>query len=247
MMTLSRYTDPSKVLRGIGRRLLIAGLNANRYDMSRNGEAHVVQKLSQSLELVIDVGANVGDWAAEVLKVTPKAKVFCVEAIPEFAAKIESRFGDTVTVLRTAVSNGDGEITLYKSAGGARAVPLNTSKKLERRDVSCISGDSLVEKIEADTVSFIKIDVDGYDLPVIKSFSSTIDRFLPVVQFEYSRFWIGTRHYLKDAFDFFSSRGYEVGRIMPHRIEFKDYTVSDETFMTNNFLAVPKQRLALLS
>jgi FkbM family methyltransferase len=236
-----------RALRGIGRRLLIAGLNANRYDMNRNGEAWVVQKLAKDLRTVIDVGANAGAWALEVIKVSNEAEIFCVEAIPEFADNIRSRLGSRVTVVQTALSNESGTLELYKSKGGARAAPLNSVKVLERRSVSCMTGDSLVTAVAAQEVSLIKIDVDGYDFPVIESFPNTLEQFRPIVQFEYSRFWIATRHYLKDAFDFFSNRDYVVGRIMPRHVEFKDYMISDETFMTNNFVAVPREKISIFA
>ena len=85
----------------------------------------------------------------------------------------------------------------------------------------------------------IKIDVDGYDVKVIRGFSSVISKYRPIVQFEYSRFYIHTRTFLKDAYDFFCPKGYRIGRLMPDYIAFSEYKPRMELFATNNYVALP--------
>lgn len=241
---IGRYPRVARVFRVIGRRLFVASLNANNYDMAANGEVWLIQKLAPHLDVVLDVGANKGNWAAEVLKAAPAAKVCCIEAIPEFAAEIRERLGSRVRVLQIALTNGEREITLYKAGGGSRAAPLNTNKSVEIRTMDSTTGDRLVQGSCIQKISLIKIDVDGHDMPVIEGFAETIRLERPVVQFEYSRFWIAMRYFLRDAFTFFEGHGYVVARIMPNRIDCKEYSTADETFLTNNFVAVPKEKLS---
>ena len=241
---IGRYPKVARVFRAIGRRLFVAGLNANNYDMAANGEAWLIQKLAPHLDSCLDVGANKGNWAAEILKAAPEAKVYCIEAIPEFAAEIRERFGNRVRVLQIALTNSEGKITLYKQGGGSKAAPLNTNKSVEIRTMDSTTGDRLVQSSCIQKVSLIKIDVDGHDMPVIEGFAETIRSERPVVQFEYSRFWIAMRYFLRDAFTFFEGHRYVVARIMPDRIDSREYSTADETFFTNNFVAIPKEKLS---
>ncbi|MEA2495284.1 MAG: hypothetical protein QOJ29_3195, partial [Thermoleophilaceae bacterium] len=60
--------------------------------------------------LVLDVGANVGDWTAALLRVVPGARVIAIEPGDEPRAEIERRFGRDarVTIDRRAVSSSAG-------------------------------------------------------------------------------------------------------------------------------------------
>jgi FkbM family methyltransferase len=63
-------------------------------------------------------------------------------------------------------------------------------------------------------VSFIKVDCQGYDLKVMKGAKKTIEKYRPVVIFEWeeemSQVFGDT---LEDVFDFFEDLDYEVNRI----------------------------------
>ena len=103
-------------------------------------------------------------------------------------------------------------------------------------------GDDLVRELGLTDVSLIKIDVDGYDIKVLRGLSSIIVEQRPIVQFEYSKFYIFTRCFLKDGYDFFIPLRYRIGRLMPGWIEFMEYSPRMEIFVTNNYVAVPEER-----
>src|SRR4051794_52274 len=65
------------------------------YDLERNGEAFVLRSLSpEKCGCVLDVGANVGDWAATARAALPQADVHCFEIVPATAQQLGARFRD---------------------------------------------------------------------------------------------------------------------------------------------------------
>ena len=244
--TLSRYRIASGLADRFGRKLHVAGQNAFSYDMARNGEQWLVSKLAPHLDCVIDVGANQGKWTAAVMAQAPSADIYAIEAIPEFAATVRERVGGKAHIIEAALSDSPGSLTIYKSGLGGRAALLNTKKAWQAINLEARTGDSVVQELRVDALSLVKIDTDGFDMPIIRGFAKSITKYRPIVQFEYSRFWISTRHYLSDAYSFFDERDYVVGRLMPNRVRFKKYTTHDETFFTNNFVAAPKEKRYLL-
>ena len=211
--------------------------------MNRNGEAWLVDRLSSSLagRSVLDIGANVGDWSAHVRAAAPEAQLHAVEMVPEFVERLRSRFGDTLIVFQCGISDREEQITAYKLGGGGRINPGATKKSREPISIRLRSGDALVAEEGLTDIAFIKIDVDGYDIPALRGLQATIARDRPVLQFEYSRYYIDTRHFLSDAYKLLEPLGYRIGRLMPNRINFLPYHRSLENFATNNFIAVPKE------
>ena len=212
--------------------------------MNRNGEAWLIDRLAPSLagRAVLDIGANIGNWSAFVRDAAPQARLYAVEMIPEFAERLRSRFGDTLVVFQCGVSDRDEQVTAYKLGGGGRINPGTTTKTREPLSVQLRSGDALVSEEGLADIAFVKIDVDGYDIPALRGLRATIVRDRPVIQFEYSRCYIETRHFLCDAYTLLEPLDYRIGRLMPKRIDFLRYNRSLENFATNNYVAVPKER-----
>ena len=87
------------------------------------------------------------------------------------------------------------------------------------------------------------MDVEGLEGAVLRGFTRTLDqRRIEVVQFEYGRASILTKILLRDLYEILSSRGYEVGKIYPDHVEFREYAFAHEDFLGPNYLAVRKER-----
>ena len=215
--------------------------NASNYDMDRNGERWLIERSAAALagRSVIDVGANMGNWTAHVLATAPTAQVYSVEMVPSFAAALRERFGTSATVIECALSDRGGAVTGYRVGGGGRIPNVASPKETEPIELHTRTGDDLVAEFGLTDVTMIKIDVDGYDIKTVRGFARTIAEQRPIVQFEYSKFYIYTRSYLKDAYDFFDPLDYRVGRLMPSWIEFGEYDHRLEGFATNNYVAMP--------
>jgi len=147
-------------------------------------------------DLVFDVGAHVGRITEQFLKLG--ARVICIEPNP-FAVKIlKKKFGNNknVTIIEKGLGEKIGESVFYICREMPQISTFSRKWKMgkfswadwgEEITVPITTIDSLIEKFG--TPKFCKIDVEGFELQVLKGLSSKI-RFL---SFEF------TKEFLKDA------------------------------------------------
>lgn len=129
---------------------------------------------------VIDIGANIGDTAIPFSdRVGPKGYVLAIEPHPvayECLRRNASLFAKTtISVVNAAVGDTAGKMSLSEEENTGASF---LSSKPGNVDVRTI--DSFVMR-ECD---FIKIDVEGYELRVLKGAEQTIARFHPKMLIE---------------------------------------------------------------
>lgn len=143
--------------------------------------------------LVLDVGANAGDWTAALLRLVPAARVLALEPAPDMADHLRRRFASDarVDVVPVAVSDKCGSADLHVTAHSH-----NTSLQQPRdmnRDYGVESGweevglvtvetstlDALVG--DRDEISVVKIDVQGAEAQVLRGATTTLRRARAVI------------------------------------------------------------------
>jgi FkbM family methyltransferase len=128
--------------------------------------------------VIFDVGANVGNWTSSLLKALPDTRrVFMFEPQPscwvsldklcDERTSLEKRAASNTTEKLTFWANSNSEISsLYEEAGGgAESHPIL---------VESIAIDDFVSANGIDSVDYVKIDVEGHELSVIKGASHSI-------------------------------------------------------------------------
>lgn len=135
---------------------------------------------------VLDIGANVGDWTLCMADlVGSSGRVLAFEPVPHLADTVRktSRINrqDWVEVHQLALSSSDGmtEFSVEKgNSGGSRLgrmegdfsqIPVQT----QRLDALIAS------RPDIQRIDFIKIDVEGFELEVLKGARQTLTRFRP--------------------------------------------------------------------
>lgn len=237
-------------LRRAARRLAFALLrraySSDPRSMARNGELWLIRRLGSGPLRLVDVGYNHGAYARAFLDIHPAGQVLGVEPVPEFHASASLTLPANVTLANVALSDEADEIVLYKKGGGANASPNRPRvKDFARLSVPAVTGDALIAAQGFGAVDLIKIDTDGYDLQALRGFSATVDACRPVIQFEFSRFWLDTRSRMRDAFAFFEGRDYALGRLTPRGVDYLDYHVELEVYaLSCNMVAVPNEKRA---
>ena len=69
--------------------------------------------------------------------------------------------------------------------------------------------------------NFIKIDTDGMDFEILKTFRNVLQKYQPIVQFEFSkRFAKKAKYSLGDSIEFLEQLGYKI-RVIDFRGELK--------------------------
>jgi FkbM family methyltransferase len=127
----------------------------------------------------VDVGAWYGPWTARLLRRADR--VVAVEPTPPLARQLRAAF-PTVQVVEAAVSDHAGTASLHVPDGG----PIVGTSSLEDPtlgigiEVPRITLDSL----DLTDVRFIKLDIEGHELPALRGAAETIQRDRPVLLIE---------------------------------------------------------------
>jgi FkbM family methyltransferase len=256
-MIVDRSDRGTAALADVCNRVVLAWKN-KQYDVTRNGEASLLTWLRPlGPKVLVDVGANVGDWSLAACEALPDAVVHAFEiAVTTFevlrrnAARLEGR----LVLNAMGLGETEGEITLYYSPQSSTA----TSTIREAIEVSAtehgirdiaevtakiVTGDSYVQSRGIAHVDVLKIDVEGAEFSVLRGFDETFARgAVDVVQFEYGAINLATRDFLEDYFRFFTERGFIVGKLYPEGVAFKPYEVTDEDFTGPNYIACRTER-----
>lgn len=159
----------------------------------------------------IDLGANRGRHLWHISRAAPKGRHLAVEPIAALADALRAEYPD-VRVVNAAVSDRDGARTFYVVPQRRALSGFYSEAELgaEAVEVRVTTLDALVDP--AYPPCFIKIDVEGEELAVVRGGATTIERYRPSLAFECGT---GTvrRHGLESVKELFvrlAGVGYEV-------------------------------------
>ncbi|MFI9046346.1 FkbM family methyltransferase [Streptomyces sp. NPDC053427] len=157
----------------------------------------------------VDVGGWLGPWTRRLARRADR--VVTIEPVPHLARLIASVTPAHVDVVSAAAADHSGCATLWLPADGRgdRGVSSLVRRELHGAalDVPCLPLDSLA----LTSVTFIKIDVDGGELAVLRGAARTIERELPALFVE-----LETRiQPLAPVLDWTAAHGYH-GWVLPH-------------------------------
>ena len=216
------------------------------YDPRTNGEIRVLQIVGSCVapQIIFDVGANTGKWALAAHDASSGAVIHCFELVPETAAELEI---DVSTLSRIAVhpfglADSPGKVLVNHFPGNTELSGIQVAEihgEAEVREAEVDTGDAFCRTEGIRAVDLLKIDVEGYELRVLRGFEGMLARgVIGVIQFEYGKASIWTHDLLRDLYAMLGSFGYRIGKIYPTYVEFKSYEANDEDFRGPNFIAV---------
>jgi FkbM family methyltransferase len=211
----------------------------------------LVTRLCQPGKSFIDVGAHIGSIIAEVSHFDSTIKIIAVEAMPDKALALRSKFPFLELHECAVGEKNGGEITFYvntkKSGYSSLGKPSEGSKSNTIEIMVSIKKlDSLVT---SDDVDVIKIDVEGAELGVLRGSENIISNCRPVIMFESGPPENDGLGYTKDdMWRFFNKSGYEI--FVPNRVAHNGPGLTMEGFSeshiyprrTTNYFAVPMER-----
>ena len=134
-------------------------------------------KYVKSWRNALDIGANVGEWARPLAKVFNK--VICFEPNPNFRQCFEKNITEDNVVLHPYGLSSHS----HNAEQGTNDTHLNfVVGDTEPRDgdIECRSLDSF----EFTDIDYIKIDVDGFEIPVLRGAEHTLRQNNPVINIE---------------------------------------------------------------
>lgn len=177
--------DPAR--REEARALLSAG--ARREARDRHGMSMLVAAILRRDAHTIDVGAHSGAVLSEILRVAPGGRHIAYEPIPELASRLAKQF-PSVEVRCAALSDTNGSSSFVQVDSAPEYSGL---KEREYHGVSDVRRHQITVRTERlDDVlpddfrpDFIKIDVEGAEMLVLRGAAETLRRFRPAIVFEH--------------------------------------------------------------
>lgn len=145
--------------------------------------------IRRDLRTVFDVGANRGQFCLYSLARFPEAQIFAFEPIADAARHLESLFEaeKRVSVMPFALGNTDGEVEMHLSAkedsssllpvgeGQVALFPGTNEIGTARTQVRRLDG--VLAECEVRTPALLKVDVQGFELPVLKGAEGSLRLF----------------------------------------------------------------------
>ena len=195
-------------------------------------------------DVCIDAGANVGALTLALAQLCgPEGLVLAVEpGTPNFS-KLQRNVGgnrqlaDRVRTFQVGLGEQEGVLHWEEDAANRGNAFLRTSGGSETVRVTTL--DALLKQCpEAKRVDFIKIDVEGMELDVLRGAEQTIRAHRPKIYFESQRAWrekLGAAHF--QAIEaFLQSHGYGLHRIA------RDYSLQPTSILetSQNTLAIAR-------
>lgn len=221
--------------------------NLNNGDAASNGEAFLVRQGAPHWSVAFDVGANVGDWTLAVRAANPACTVHAFEASPSTFTLLRAHVGgDPGVVLHAAgAGDADGEIEFHDhgiGSGLSSFVSRDTIQSLSEGTLVRVEArrlDGVREELGLERVDFVKIDTEGYEIPVLQGLRGALaEKRVDCVQFEYGGTWLDAGRRLIDAHRLFEAHGYRIYRLMPAGVARVGYDpMRDEHYKYANYVA----------
>ena len=192
---------------------------------------------------ILDIGSNAGDFGIEAARRNPEHLVVCVEPIPMLAAAIAERARanglDNVVVEECALASDPSDNAVLNVAGQgdlgiSSLLPLDVDsiradeywsaredlKYTEEIAVRVKTLRAILEERQIDIVDFVKIDVQGLDLDVLRSAGDRIGSIragmLEVPTVRSVGLYVGENQDLAGAYVALPEMGFEVAGIKPN-------------------------------
>lgn len=238
-------------------KISLAGMNyGTSGEVGTSGEIQTLQLVRGSIpnnrELVLfNVGANVGEYVSNIVSVFPKnSRVFAFEPALASFNKLKSNTAShqNVTVVNMGLGERKGTFDLFSDA------PRSGLASLYKRELSHIKVSlSKKEKVRVTTldaycskekikhIHFLKVDVEGNELNVLKGASALLSKgAIDIIEFEFGGCNLDSRTYFKDFF-LLLNNDFHIYRVLQHGYaRIGHYHEMLEVFLNSNFVAIWK-------
>lgn len=172
-------------------------------------------------DTVVDVGANAGQFSLLALMDLRPAKIIAFEPLGTAASTYERVLDPKVATLhRVALGAADGELAMYITAASdsssllestAEAVCVSPGTRVVAREhVPVRRLDSLIDEPQLAGLCLLKVDVQGYELEVLKGSGSLLRRFDAIlVELSFSELYDG-QALASEVTSWLAERGFEL-------------------------------------
>ncbi|MFD0749300.1 FkbM family methyltransferase [Mucilaginibacter calamicampi] len=164
----------------------------------------------------LDIGGNIGLQSMRMAQaVGEQGVVYAFEPLNYLQQKLNKNLLlnrlSNVTLFPIALSDIEQtrEFDIDPNAWNQGTFSLHGSAGSDKQLVVIKPGDALPEIKELQHLALIKIDVEGYELPVLRGLKQTITKYKPRIIFEYdSNYWTVTGQSINECYQFLTNLNY---------------------------------------
>lgn len=190
--------------------------------MSKRFFKDIRDKLGWSIDVALDVGANVGQTALRFRDEFPEAEVHSFEPITSTYRQLaEAVAGHSIECHNVALGRAPGSLRMAAVPGSVNNGTAKTGQPSQ--DVEVTTGDHWCRENDIVEVSLLKIDTEGFDLDVLVGFSGLLQaNAVKIVQVEAGINRANTKHVPLEAFrGFLEPMGYGLFGLYDQVSEFR--------------------------
>jgi len=135
---------------------------------------------TQSVRTIIDAGANIGCSAVDFARRYPEARIIAVEPDASNFALLQTNTAaySNITVMNAALWAQDSQLVVEDTGQGKWAMRAAMPKAVSAQDLQTVRGVSLTtlkREFNLDVIDILKVDIEGGELEVFRSGTSTLD------------------------------------------------------------------------
>jgi len=223
------------------------------HDVRASGEEWLLQRIGQRCRIIVDVGANRGDWYQVALRHMPNLdRAILFEPGLRAAELLRERFAssDRVEIVQTALSDQqEAEAHFFEEPnagetsslmrGAATAAAVATTVRVTTIDAEA-------RRLGIAKIDFLKIDTEGSDLAVLRGAAALLRAGrVAVVQWEYGDAWAAGGGTLAAALEFMTAAGYRSYLLKSDGLYRFDYRIWGDFFTYANFVSVTEDDTSL--
>jgi FkbM family methyltransferase len=198
----------------------------NCESVKTSGEQHFITSHVSGIShgVIIDVGANIGNYSIRLRRSNPEVPIYSFEPHPVTYGKLHKNTeGLNVRTFNLGVGSAPGAMMLYDYADRDGSSHASMYKEVIEQthhsgavahEVTVVALDDFAIEEKIDRVGLLKIDTEGHELEVLKGFRRFIKaNRVDMIQFEFNEMNMASRVFFKDFWDLLPN--YDFYRMLP--------------------------------
>lgn len=172
-----------------------------------------------SFKTIIDVGANEGQFAEKMTRLFPNAGIYCFEPLPSVFEKLKNNFASkpNFTFHNFGLADCEAVVTMHENEYSPSSSMLEMLELHKSNFSFAVNSKEVKVKVERldhffqrnlDDPILLKIDVQGYELPVLLGGQSVLSRCRMVIVETSFHPLYKNQHLFADLYEHLTVRGF---------------------------------------
>lgn len=197
------------------------------YGQYEPNESKLIKKICTNTTVMFDIGANVGYFSMIAASSNTKNLVFAFEPVKKNFDRARYNFDlnklSNIKIFKNVVSNNNDVVNINignERNWGMSSVVQHDFLSGEKEEVKSIVLDDFIKEQGVKKLDIVKIDVEGFELNVLKGMDNTIKELKPKILIEILDKNLNSNgNSAEDIYSLLWSYGYKSYRILNNQIE----------------------------